>query len=93
MRHTPTAPARLRPAILLASLLFVWSSTQLPSTAAQPPHSARSPRPHAGLHNVPASTLRPGGAEDHSSALIPIAIGLALTGIASYKHRGLPRGH
>lgn len=31
--------------------------------------------------------------ESESAVLIPIAAGLLLTGMAMYKHRGLPRGH
>jgi hypothetical protein len=45
------------------------------------------------VSDLPAATGRPDDEEDHSSALAPIALGLVLTGIASYKHRGLPRGH
>ena len=106
MRHAPTATSRLRRAAALAPLLLcAWCAAQCPAQArpaaatARPPAAmgrpaaARAPQPHASAHELPASTVRPGEAEDHSSALLPIAIGLALTAIASYKHRGLPRGH
>ncbi len=106
MRHAPTAPSRLRRAAVLAPLLLAaWCAAQPPATAqppsapdraaavaARPPESARPPRPRASAHELPA-TVHPAEAEDHSSALVPIAVGLALTAIASYKHRGLPRGH
>jgi len=64
-----------------------------PPAAMARPAAARAPQPHASAHELPASTVRPSEAEDHSSALLPIAVGLALTAIASYRHRGLPRGH
>ncbi|QMU67985.1 hypothetical protein [Streptacidiphilus sp. P02-A3a] len=95
MRHAPTAPSRLRRAAVLAPLLLAaWCAVQ-PPAAAQPPtgpgRSASAP-PRPSAHEVPAG-VHPAEAEDHSSALVPIAVGLALTAIASYKHRGLPRGH
>jgi len=99
MRHAPTATSRLRRAAALAPLLLcAWCAAQCPAQARPPaamarPAAARAPQPHASAHELPASTVRPSEAEDHSSALLPIAVGLALTAIASYKHRGLPRGH
>lgn len=97
MRHAPTACARLWRAVLLAALgslalLTAWGAA-LPATAADAgPQSAAQQQP-ASAHGLPATTGHPDEAEDRSSALAPIALGLVLTGIASYKHRGLPRGH
>jgi hypothetical protein len=81
--------ARRSRALLLAALLpAAWGVAQTAAVAAAvpPPHPAvRTAPPTAG-----ASARQP---ENHSSGLVPIALGLVLTGIAVYKHRGLPRGH
>lgn len=64
-----------------------------PTPAAAPPTVALHtphPRPGAPVAETGAPVRE---AEDHSSALVPIALGLALTGAAVYKHRGLPGGH
>ncbi|MEY9837463.1 hypothetical protein [Streptacidiphilus sp. EB103A] len=48
---------------------------------------ARPARPHPPASEDAAD---PG---DGTPGVVPIALGLVLTGIAVYKHRGLPRGH
>jgi len=98
MRHAPTAPSRLRRAVVLASLLLslalsLWCAVQPPAALAASATRARTPGPSAPAREAPAATVHADEAEDHSSALAPILVGLLLTGIASYKHRGLPRGH
>ncbi|QMU75435.1 hypothetical protein GXW83_06400 [Streptacidiphilus sp. PB12-B1b] len=101
MRHAPTAGARLRRAAVLASLLSAawcaaqhsaWGHESAPDVpvraAVHTPARASVP-----LDGMRAPAGRPGDADDPTSALVPIALGLVLTGIASYKHRGLPGGH
>ena len=88
--RSPVAAAVARPTSALARPTAValparWVVRQL--------EGARTPAPSAPAREVPAAATRPGEADDHSSALAPIVLGLVLTGIASYKHRGLPRGH
>jgi hypothetical protein len=103
MRHAPPARSRVRRvaalaplplSLLLSILLSLWCAAQAPAAVARTPSPAASaaaastaPAP------APAPVVRTGETEDHSSALVPIVVGLVLTGIASYKHRGLPRGH
>ena len=54
------------------------------------------PRPVAEEARAHAPESRPGraGADEGMPGIIPIGLGLLLTGIAVYKHRGLPSsGH
>jgi hypothetical protein len=84
MRRSPGCPRGLT--VLPVLLLAAW--------LAAPSAAATAPRPAPGARQTaPASSADSSQAEEHSSGLIPIALGLVLTGIAVYKHRGLPRGH
>jgi hypothetical protein len=98
MRQSPEPPSA-RPqgttasAVLLLSALLLCAWGAAPSAAATAPPPAPTPAPRTAAQTAPAASADSRQAEEHSSGLIPIALGLVLTGIAVYKHRGLPRGH
>ncbi len=92
------------PAFPEAAELHPEPGSGLPALNAPPPLPPTAPTPLVKTPALLAKTPPPGvpvaetgapvrEAEDHSSALVPIALGLALTGAAVYKHRGLPGGH
>ncbi|MFC1409626.1 hypothetical protein ACEZCY_25610 [Streptacidiphilus sp. N1-12] len=79
----------LRRAGALALLLAIAGT---PAWAAAGP----SPRPAVQAEQMHAPSAEKGGAgaDDSMPGIIPIGLGLLLTGIACYKHRGLPSsGH
>ncbi|MFC1443496.1 hypothetical protein ABUW04_35185 [Streptacidiphilus sp. N1-10] len=58
------------------------------TAAARPtPAPARAARPR------PPASENAADPGDGTPGVVPIILGLVLTGIAVYKHRGLPRGH
>jgi hypothetical protein len=84
-----THPYTLRRAAALALLL---GGVGTPAWAASDPHA----RPAAQEARIPTpGTHQGGGADDGVGdgipGIVPIGCGLLLTGIAVYKHRGLPR--
>ena len=89
---SPASPTRLPPA---PTPFPPAAARPAPPPGTLPPHRVPSPPVPTRHPDVPVAetgaTARE--AEDHSSALVPIALGLALTGAAVYKHRGLPGGH
>ncbi|MEY9968680.1 hypothetical protein ABIA33_006764 [Streptacidiphilus sp. MAP12-16] len=90
MPLSPGSRLRLWRSGVLAPLLVVcWTAPQVaPAWAAHGP-TARPAAQEAPAHGHSAR----GGAGDGLAGLVPIAIGLLLTGVAVYKHRGLPGGH
>ncbi|MEZ0090258.1 hypothetical protein [Streptacidiphilus sp. EB129] len=82
--HVTATAAATATAAVATALLCGWTvpcevrGTARPST--RPAAQAVPPsRTHASHHST--------------DGMVPIALGLLLTGIAVYKHRGLPRGH
>ncbi len=64
--------------------------TAVPPGVAQGLDGQDAPTDELALAAAPG---RRGGAESGMAVLVPIVAGLLLTGAATYKHRGLPRGH
>jgi hypothetical protein len=60
-----------------------------PAAAAAAQEAVRAPA-HVRVPSADAGGRRGG---DGTAGIVPIALGLLLTGVAVYKHRGLPRGH
>jgi hypothetical protein len=92
----------LRRCAATAALLLCWlgglstlSSPALAGTGPTGDHVA------GAAHAAPARPARPHPPASENAAdpgdgtpgVVPIVLGLVLTGIAVYKHRGLPRGH
>ena len=89
LSRPPRPGLRCSGALLLATLLPTLCGAA--RTAAP---TAQEPTPRPAAQTAPATSgASARESEDHSSGLVPIALGLVLTGIAVYKHRGLPRGH
>jgi hypothetical protein len=102
MQLSPGPRAHLRRCVATAALLLCWlgglSAVYGPARAdtgptgghvAAPAHAApaRPARPH------PPASENAADPGDGTPGVVPITLGLVLTGIAVYKHRGLPRGH
>ena len=97
------ARTRLRHRAATAALLLLCWSGGLSAVSA-PALADTAPTAHpvaATAHPAPARAARPRPPASENAAdpgdgtpgVVPIILGLVLTGIAVYKHRGLPRGH
>ena len=99
------ARTRLRHRTATAALLLLCWSGGLSAVSA-PALADTAPTAHpvavaATAHPEPARAARPRPPASENAAdpgdgtpgVVPIILGLVLTGIAVYKHRGLPRGH
>ena len=102
--HPALRRPALRHSVAIAALLLCWagglSAGSAHAAAADAAPTAR-PAPAAPAHALPARLARPhppasanaADPGDGTPGVVPIILGLVLTGIAVYKHRGLPRGH
>ena len=102
--RTPLHRPALRHSVATAALLLCWAGgLSAGSATAASADTAPTARPAAAApaQAAPARLARthppanenaadPG---DGTPGVVPIILGLVLTGIAVYKHRGLPRGH
>jgi hypothetical protein len=102
MQLSPGPRTLLRRCAASAALLLCWlgwlSALSGPAVADTGPTSGHVAAP---VHAAPARPARPHPPASENAAdpgdgtpgVVPIVLGLVLTGIAVYKHRGLPRGH
>ncbi|MHA6760144.1 hypothetical protein [Streptacidiphilus sp. PAMC 29251] len=70
----------------------------LPAIVGTPAWAAADPRPRPAVQevsrHVPVARESDGGTDGSMPGIVPIGLGLLLTGAAFYKHRGLPSsGH
>ena len=104
----PLRRPALRHSVAGAALLLCWAVGLSAGSAAASADTAPTARPApaapahgAPAHAAPARLARPHPPASENAAdpgdgtpgVVPIVLGLVLTGIAVYKHRGLPRGH
>lgn len=92
MPSSPRSRLPLHRTTAFAVLLLCWATPQsAPAWAADgptaPPAAIRAEAPERTPDTAD-------GLSGYGSAgVVPIIMGLVLTGVAVYKHRGLPRGH
>jgi hypothetical protein len=81
------SPCLRRSTTLAALLLCGWTA---PQAASATNWGASGPTARPAAQAVPT---RAPVAHHGTDGVVPIILGLLLTGAAVYKHRGLPRGH